>query len=116
MKQGFSNIFGQINGSIQSFISKKFGQQQTGEEGETPNKATFTITPSVSDIESARCRDEPAVESPEEVKDFDSTLATFYDEITNAARQVFAGKLSISSIEIILCSHTYDSFTFRGHG
>src|SRR5699024_478792 len=49
-----------------------------------------TITPSVSDIESARGRDEPTAETEEVKDDLNSALATFYEEITNAAKQVFS--------------------------
>ncbi len=74
---------------VQSFFREKLSQQ-TGDES-TTKEPSFTITASVSDIESARGRDEPsAADTMEEVKEFETNFSSFYDEIKNAARQVFS--------------------------
>jgi len=97
VKGNVTNLFGQIQGSVQSFIDNKFGSKACSDSEKTP---TFTITPSTTTIESSHSPEEPrSVSLPEETKnDIDSALATFYEEITNAAKQVFAGKCFISKL------------------
>ena len=83
-------MFAYINQSIHTLIGQKFGQRT-----ERPKTPSFTISPATSDIECGRNGEESPkrIEEPsEETKnELDSALATFYEEITNAAKQVFAG-------------------------
>lgn len=101
VKQSASNRFGQV----QSFIRKKLGQQANDDNSKEPS---FTIAPSVSDIESARGRDEPSADI-EEVKDFEPNFSSFYDEIKSAARQVFSGIFCYfkNKIELIVTTFSF---------
>ena len=68
-------------------IGNKFFRRHSERRKSTP----FTITPSVSDVENARSQTNETDASDESKDELSSALATFYEEITSAAKQVFAG-------------------------
>ncbi|KAI2803310.1 CUB and sushi domain-containing protein 1 [Blomia tropicalis] len=92
MKQSASNAFINLNESIQSYIGDRFGKKRSNDEQQ--GEPSFSITPSIPDIEAPRTAADDTINTSIMIDDnkgeLDSALATFYEEITNAAKQVFS--------------------------